>query len=153
MTIERAAWYGRGLTFQFHARDAVGVAEWLYETLGVELDEWQFTILARSWATLSAKADDARKDHGMSHQANEHDQFTAMNATGDKDRDDGLPDVAGYEGPSVPDQAPLINPSAGTQGEAGGGVNPMGAAPVMGNSQTAHSDRQVFPDTSQGYPK
>jgi hypothetical protein len=72
--------------------------------------------------------------------------------TSDADGDNGLPDVARYEGPDVPTQEPLVNPSAGTQGPPGGGVNPMGPAVQPGDRGPA-SDRVVYPDTTQGNPR
>jgi hypothetical protein len=84
------------------------------------------------------------------HRANENDQFTMMNSSGDTDRDDGLPDVAAYEGPAVSDQDPLINPSGGNTGPTEMGmddVNPQGAAPSAGVGP--YSDRQAYPDTTQ----
>lgn len=64
--------------------------------------------------------------------------------TSDPDRDDGLPDVPRYEGPSVPEQAPLVNPSAGTQGPSERGmtdVNPRGAAPHPGSTGPVNTDQ------------
>lgn len=57
-----------------------------------------------------------------------------------------------YYGPDVPAQAPLVNPSGGTQGPVEQGmddVNPQGPAPHPG-SVPATNTRQVYPDTSQG---
>ncbi len=74
--------------------------------------------------------------------------------TSDTDRDDGLPDVPRYEGPSVPDQPALVNPSAGMQGPVESGmtdINPQGPAPRPGTGPV--SDRVVYPDTTQGNPR
>lgn len=71
----------------------------------------------------------------------------------DTDSDDGLPDVPRYEGPQVADQVAVVNPSAGDTGPLESGmadVNPQGPAPVIGNSATATSTRQVYPDTTVG---
>lgn len=70
----------------------------------------------------------------------------------DRDHDAELPDIPRYEGPSVPDQPALINPSAGMSSGAGGGVNPIGAQPQPGDLGP-YSDRQVYPDTTQGFPR
>lgn len=72
--------------------------------------------------------------------------------TADRDGDDGLPDIPRYEGPSVTEQAPLINPSSGDSSPAGGGVNPLGPTNSPG-STGPYSTAQVFPDTTVGYPK
>jgi hypothetical protein len=62
---------------------------------------------------------------------------------------------AQYAGPAVPDQAALVNPSAGDQGPVEQGmadVNPQGPAPRPGSGPV--SDRQVYPDTTQDvYPR
>jgi hypothetical protein len=59
----------------------------------------------------------------------------------DSDGDNGLPDgPAMYEGPAVPEQAPLVNPSAGTTGPAESGstdINPVGATPTPGTAGLA----------------
>jgi hypothetical protein len=68
---------------------------------------------------------------------------TVAPALRDTDGDDGLPDLPRYEGPSVSDQPALLNPSAGTQGPAGGGVNPMGESPVPGTQGPPFAGRQV----------
>lgn len=87
------------------------------------------------------------------HRANETDRFEPFNTVSgnaDVDRDDGLPDVARYEGPDVAVQDPLVNPSGGVgTGPVEQGmddVNPQGQAPTPGSGP--FSDRQVFPDTS-----
>jgi hypothetical protein len=84
------------------------------------------------------------------HRANEHDSFVPLNTVSgnaDTDRDDGLPDVARYEGPDVPTQEPLINPSSGPGTgpieNAATDINPIGPAPVAGTGP--YSDRQVYP--------
>lgn len=87
------------------------------------------------------------------HRTNEQDSFTPLNTVNgnaDVDRDDGLPDVAAYEGPDVADQPALVNPSAGNTGPLEGGmddINPQGPAPTPGVGP--YSDRQVFPDTTK----
>lgn len=80
----------------------------------------------------------------------------------DHDGDDGLPDVPRYEGPDMGDvdshnvlPAPMLNPSAGTQGPAESGmtdINPVGPYPTPG---VAPADRpQVVPDTTvDNYPR
>jgi hypothetical protein len=55
-----------------------------------------------------------------------------------------------YVGPSVPALAPNVNPSAeGANTETGGGVNPQGPAPHVGDS-TAAGREGVYPDTTVG---
>lgn len=59
-----------------------------------------------------------------------------------------------YYGPAAVEQAPLVNPSAGTQGPVEQGmadVNPQGPAPRSGTGPV--SDRVVYPDTTQGNPR
>ena len=56
-----------------------------------------------------------------------------------------------YAGPDVPAQDPLVNPSAGTQGAPGGGVNPMGPAVVPGALPHQTYD-QAPQNTSKGNP-
>jgi hypothetical protein len=89
-----------------------------------------------------------------------HSQMTADSSNAppvtDRDGDDGLPDIPRYEGPSVADQAAVVNPSAGTQGPTEQGladVNPTG--PTFGPGDVPASDtRQVYPDTTQDtYPR
>ncbi len=74
----------------------------------------------------------------------------------DRDGDGGLPDHPRYEGPSVADQAPIVNPSAGVTGPAEQGptdINPTGPVPTLGSS-TAPSARQAYPDTTKdSYPR
>lgn len=58
-----------------------------------------------------------------------------------------------YYGPNVPNQAPLVNPSAGTQGPVEQGmndVNPQGAAPTPGGAPEVYD--QAPQNTSQGNP-
>lgn len=119
---------------------------WLLESLGMELDPWQESVLRRVWDTLP---DEVEGGPAMTHTANESDQFTPMNTDGQVG---GLPHVPHYGGPQVGDQPALVNPSVGDQGAPGGGVNPMGPAPVIGQSATTVSTRQVYPDTSVGTP-
>lgn len=76
----------------------------------------------------------------MSHTANETDQFTPMNTNG---QTAGLPVADLYPHRDAADQAPLVNPSAGTQGAPGGGVNPMGPAPRPGSEGPPFTGRQV----------
>jgi hypothetical protein len=57
-----------------------------------------------------------------------------------------------YAGPEVPEQAPLVNPSAGNQGPVESGmadVNPQGPAPHPG-SVGPSSRGGVYPDTTVG---
>lgn len=76
------------------------------------------------WATLRREQPD-REEQAVTmptgHRANESDQFTPLNTTG---QTAGLPVAEGYPHRDAADQAPLVNPSAGTQGPPGGGVNP-----------------------------
>lgn len=131
----------RPLYFQFTARDGDDVAEWLRAVFGVVLSPAQQYVVDRAWATLRDKQKaDEQGGPGMSHSANESDQFTPMNTNG---QTAGLPTADRYPHREVGDQAPLVNPSAGTQGAPGGGVNPMGAAPVPGTAGPPTSGRQV----------
>jgi hypothetical protein len=57
-----------------------------------------------------------------------------------------------YDGPDVPMQAALVNPSYGNQGPVEQGptdINPQGPAPHPGSTGPSNT-RQVYPDTSQG---
>jgi len=74
------------------------------------------------------------------HRYNEGDQFTPLNTHG---QSAGLPAADGYPQRDQADQAALINPSAGTQGMSGGGVNPMGERPHPGTPGPPTSGRQV----------
>lgn len=56
-----------------------------------------------------------------------------------------------YDGPDVASQAPLVNPSAGTQGDTGGGVNPRGPA-VNPVEPTGSHGNAPFPDTTAADP-
>lgn len=128
---------------------------------GIVVTPWQEEMLRQLWEydpamtmpQAGSTAEDARSTMmPQGHQVNvDSDQFTPMNTDG---TEAGLPHAPHYGGPSVPDQAADVNPSAGDQGpiEAGmNDVNPQGPAPSGGSGP--FSDRQVFPDTSQGYPK
>lgn len=85
------------------------------------------------------------------HPHGDRDDTATMVPTGDPDRDDGLPDVPRYEGPAVADQPALVNPSAGTQGPSGSGVNPMGSSPVPGDVPVERYDQSPG-NTSKGNP-
>jgi hypothetical protein len=76
----------------------------------------------------------------VSHAANENDQFTPMNTNG---QTAGLPVADNYPHRDAADAPAVINPSAGTQGAPGGGVNPMGASPVPGSEGPPFAGRQV----------
>ena len=126
---------------------------WL-EANGFVLDLWQRQVIEEAFhahvgAAVVRYSAAGRDGDRMSHQANESDQFTPMNTNG---QTAGLPVADNYPHRDAAGQDPVVNPSAGTQGPPGGGVNPMGPAPVIGQSVTAFSDRQVYPDTSKGTP-
>lgn len=70
----------------------------------------------------------------------------------DYDGDDGLPDVARYEGPSVPLQEPLINPSAGDQGPPGVSLNPQGSPDPHPGSVPVQTTDQAPQNSSKGNP-
>jgi hypothetical protein len=89
-----------------------------------------------------------------------HGEMTADSSNpppvADRDHDAELPDIPRYEGPQVPDQPALVNPSAGTQGPAEQGmtdVNPQGRTFAPGDLPPAEN-RVVYPDTTQDvYPR
>jgi hypothetical protein len=73
----------------------------------------------------------------------------------DPDRDDGLPDIPRYEGPTVADQAALLNPSAGNQGPAEQGmtdINPQGSPNPQPGSVPINQYDQAPGNTSKGNP-
>lgn len=88
-----------------------------------------------------------------------HGDLTADSSNGpptaDRDGDDGLPDVPRYEGPDVPLQAPLINPSAGNQGPVESGmtdINPQGSPNPMPGAVPIETYDQAPGNTSKGNP-
>jgi hypothetical protein len=62
----------------------------------------------------------------------------------------GIPDR--YVGPEVPDQAALVNPSAGFSSPPGGGVNPQGGPSPSPGSVPAERYDQAPGNTSKGNP-